>query len=55
MVRGVAAVEDVKTFAKAAAGCFLARTMCDPARAGVVAADDAVLDDGGVFSLCGFC
>ena len=31
----IAAVEDVETFAKAATGRFLARTLCDPPRAGI--------------------
>ena len=55
LVRGVARVEDVETFARAAAGRFLARTLCDPVRAGVGAADDPVLEGKGGLSLCGFC
>ena len=31
----IAAVEDVETFARAATGRFLARTLCDPPRAGI--------------------
>ena len=31
----IAAVEDVETFAKAVTGRFLARTLCDPLRAGI--------------------
>ena len=55
LVREVAAVEDVETFARAAAGRFLARTMCDPVRAGVAAADDPVLAGRGALSLSGSC
>ena len=35
----IAAVEDVETFAKAATGWFLARTLCDPQRAGIGVVD----------------
>ena len=45
----------METFARAAAGRFLARTICDPVRAGVAAADDPVLVGGGVLSLGGAC
>ena len=31
----IATVEDVETFARAASGRFLARTLCDPLRAGI--------------------
>ena len=55
LVQGVVAVEDVETFAKAAAGRFLALTMCDPIRAGVAAADKPVLSGMGVLSLAGAC
>ena len=37
----------------AAAGRFLARTMCDPVRAGVAAADDPLLSGMGALSLGG--
>ena len=50
-----ATVEDVETFARAAAGRFLARTMCDPFRAGVAAADDPELNGKGELSLGGAC
>ena len=43
LVEEVAVVETVKTFVRAVAGQFLARTMCDPDRAGVVAEGDPVL------------
>ena len=55
LVRGVAAVEDVETFASAAAGRFLARRMCNPVRAGVAMADDPVLEGKGALSLGGPC
>ena len=55
LVPGVAAVEDVETFARAATGRFLARTMCNPIRAGVAAADDPLLDGKGSLSLGGDC
>ena len=48
-------MEDVETFARAAAGRFLARTMCDPIRAGVAAADDQLLAGVGTLSLGGAC
>ena len=38
-VEAIAAVEDVETFARASAGRFLARTMCDPGRAGAGSVD----------------
>ena len=55
LVRGVATVEDVETFATAAAGRFLAPTMCDPVCTGVAEADDPVLAGKGVLSLVGTC
>ena len=55
LVQGMAAVEDVETFARAAGGCFLARTMCHPVPAGVAAADDPLLVGKGVLSLGGTC
>ena len=48
-------MEDVETFARAAAGRFLARRMCDPVRAGVAAADDPVLVGKRALSLGGAC
>ena len=54
LVRGVAAVQDVETFAMAA-GWFLTQTMCDPVRAGVAAADDPLLVGKGALSLVGSC
>ena len=55
VVHRVAAVEDVETFARAAAGQFLARTLCDPVRAGVAVADDPALSGKGALSLVGAC
>ena len=55
MVNEVAAVESVETFERAAAGRFLARTLCDPVRAGVAETDDPVLVGKGVLSLGGAC
>ena len=54
-VRKIAAVEGVETFARAAAGRFLARTMCDPCRAGVAENGDAVMAGAGELSLGGCC
>ena len=54
-VRKIAAVEGVETFARAAAGRFLARTMCDPCRAGVAENGDAVMAGAGELSLGGSC
>ena len=54
-VRKVAAVEGVETFARAAAGRFRARTMCDPVRAGVAENGDAVMAGAGELSLGGSC
>ena len=42
----IAAVEDVETFAKAATGRFLARTLCDPPRAGVGVVDEGIAGRG---------
>ena len=53
LVQGVVVVEDVETFAREAAGRFLARTMCEPVRAGVAVAGDPVLVGKGVLSLGG--
>ena len=55
LVRKVAAVEDVEMFARTVAGRFLARIMCDPVRAGVVAVDDLVLGGKRELSLGGAC
>ena len=54
-MRKVAAVEGVETFARAAAGRFLARTMCDLSRAGVAVNGDAVMAGAGELSLGGAC
>ena len=37
----------METFACTAAGKFLARTMCDPSRAGVAVSEDAVMEGAG--------
>ena len=42
----IAAVEDVETFARAAAGRFLARTLCHPPRAGVGMVDEEIAGKG---------
>ena len=42
----IAAVEDVETLARAAAGKFLARTLCDPPRAGVGVVDEGIAGKG---------
>ena len=42
----IAAVEDVETFARAATGRFLARTLCDPPRAGIGVVDEGVAGTG---------
>ena len=42
----IAAVEDVETFAKAATGRFLARTLCDPPRAGIGVVDEGITEKG---------
>ena len=54
-VRKIAAVEGVETFARAASGRCLARTMCDPDRAGVAENGDAVMAGAGELSLGGSC
>ena len=41
-VNAIAAVEDLETFAKAATGRFLARTLCDPPRAGIGVVDEGI-------------
>ena len=50
----ITAVEDVDTFAKAGAGRFLARTMCDPSRAGIGKVDEEIMGRGQL-SLGGDC
>ena len=50
----IAAVEDVETFAKAASGRFLARTLCDPLREGIGQVDGH-LAEMGMLSLVGHC
>ena len=55
LVQGVAAVEDVETFARAVARRFLARTMCDPVGAGLAVAVDLVLAGMGTVSLSEAC
>ena len=42
----IAAVENVETFAKAATGRFLARTLCDPTLAGVGGVDEGIAGEG---------
>ena len=42
----IAAVEDVETFAKAATGRLLARTLCDPERAGIGVVGDGITGNG---------
>ena len=42
----IAAVEDVETFAKAATMRFLARTLCDPPRAGIGVVDEGITGKG---------
>ena len=42
----IAAVEDVEKFAKAATGRFLARTLCDPPRAGIGVVDEGITRKG---------
>ena len=42
----IAAVEDVETFARAATGRFLARTLCDPQRAGIGVVDEGIAGEG---------
>ena len=50
----IATVEDVETFARAASGRFLARTLCDPPRAGIGQVDED-LAKVGTLSLGGRC
>ena len=50
----IAAVEDVETFARAATGRFLARTLCDPPRAGMGVVDEGIAGKGRL-SLGGSC
>ena len=54
-VRKMAAVEGVEKFVRAAVGRFLARTMCDPIRAGVAEIVDTVMAGAGELSLVGRC
>ena len=42
----IAAVEDMETFARAATGRFLARTLCDPQRAGIGVVDEGIAGKG---------
>ena len=44
--KALAAVEDVETFARAAAGRFQARTLCNPPRAGVGVVDEGITGKG---------
>ena len=50
----IAAVEDMETFAKAATGRFLVRTLCDPPRAGVGVVVEGIAGKGRL-SLAGGC
>ena len=50
----IAAVEDVVTFARAASGRFLARTLCEPLRAGIGLVDERIAGQGRL-SLVGDC
>ena len=54
-VRKVAAAESVEMYEGASAGRFLARTMCDPARARVTECGDPALVGRGSLSLGGPC
>ena len=45
-VNAIVAVEDVETFAKAVTGRFLARTLCDPPRAGIGVVDEGITGKG---------
>ena len=49
-VRNVAAVESVEVFARASARRFLARSMCDPSRAGVAEDVDSAMEGMGDLS-----
>ena len=53
--RKVTAVEGVEMFARASAGRFLARTICNPSRAGVAECGDSALVGKGSLSLGGPC
>ena len=50
----IPAVQDVETFARAASGRFLGRTLCDPLRAGVGQLDEGLAEKGEL-SLGGRC
>ena len=50
-VRKVAAVGDVEVFARVTSGRFLARTMYEPVRAGVVEASDELIVGKGTLSV----
>ena len=50
----ITAVEDVETFARAASGRFLARTLCDPPRASIGVVDERIAGQGHL-SLGGVC
>ena len=50
----ITAVEDVETFARAASGRFLARTLCDPPGAGIGVVDERIAGHGHL-SLGGVC
>ena len=52
-VRNAAAVVGVEMFARASAGRFLARTMCNPSRAGVAEYGDPALVGKGSLSVGG--
>ena len=45
-VNAIATVEDLETFVRAATGRFLARTLCDPPRAGVGVVDEGITEMG---------
>ena len=51
----VAAVESVEVFARASAGGFLARSICNPSRAGVAKDVDSAMEGMGDLSLGGPC
>ena len=55
LVQGLAAVESVEMFVRPAARRFLARTMCDPVRAGVAGTGDLALVGKGALSGGGAC
>ena len=54
-VRKVVAEESIEMYARASAGCFLARMMCNPSRAGVAQCGDPALVGKGSLSLGGPC